>query len=283
MSEQNFDCIAVGAVDFKTHKTSILNYHYGKFREESLLYDLASITKPFTLSFSYLKDPSIFNKRMLWLLNHRGGVPAWGRLARGSWKQTLMNYTIIESDTSYSDLGALRLMLELEGNLARDLKSYVSPLWDAGIKFWKDIEKPQICVDSGSGTKGTVHDPNAQVINEFASHAGLFGTIDGVLRTLLNVEDKHSMLKVVEENIDPEQRFVLGFDRATGKESLACSEPHEKIIGHLGFTGTCFWIDLEAKKGFAILSNGTVNHWFSKDNLNILRREVGQLLLESDV
>ncbi len=280
MVDQNFDVLSIGYVDFKAENIETLNYYKGDFADEAMYFDLASITKPFTLSFAYFKDPSVFNKRNKLLLNHRGGLPAWARLGRSTWKQMLLDYPIIESKTVYSDLGALRLMLDIEGNLARPFKNYVQDCWNKEVLFWKDIANPSLCVDSGSGTQGKVHDPNAQIINDFCTHAGLFGTCRGVLKTLLEMEKKYGFLKLLSDELDEEQRFVLGFDRATTRESLACNEPHGRIVGHLGFTGTCFWIDLDTHKGFAILSNGTVKHWYNKDNLNKIRRDLGSMLLQ---
>ena len=41
-------------------------------------------------------------------------MPAWGLLPNFGWKEQILNYSIKESETLYSDFSALRVMLELE-------------------------------------------------------------------------------------------------------------------------------------------------------------------------
>ena len=49
----------------------------------------------------------------------------------------------------------------------------------------------------------------------------------------------------------------------------------DKTIGHLGFTGTSFWVDCEKGMGNIILSNATRDGWYQKNELNELRRALG--------
>ena len=105
LKDQNFDCLAVGVIDFKNSKY--------KTRGSDLFFDLASLTKPLTLSSAKFGHGDLWQEDFDLLLNHQAGLPDWGRLSRCNWREELLSYPLKKSPTLYSDLGALRLMLEL--------------------------------------------------------------------------------------------------------------------------------------------------------------------------
>jgi len=49
--------------------------------------------------------------------------------------------------------------------------------------------------------------------------------------------------------------WALGFDTPTEKESSSGKYLSPKSVGHLGFTGTSFWIDPEKKTAIVLLTN----------------------------
>lgn len=273
------DALAVGVVDFKAKRfqTTEASFYEGElyFHEESFLwFDLASVTKPLTNSLSYFLRPELFTDEMVLCLNHRGGLPSWGRLSKTDWREQILSYPIKESETLYSDFSALRVMLELQKQ-GIDQHQLVKPIWDQELCFWKDVpEDYEIVLNS---MRQVVHDPNALVIDEFCSHAGLFSTINGLCQTLLNYQAKTSFIERMKDY--DEHRFYSGWDRVLNPEKTLAGEGCGKhTFGHLGFTGTSVWIDPDKMLGHVILSNATKHHWFDKENLNEFRRSVGRII-----
>lgn len=288
LKAQSFDFLSVGIIDF--NKATFEGIELGPNPDDlPLFYDLASLTKPLILGAYASIDPSFFDKkeRQL-LLNHKSGIPAWGRLDREGWKDQILNYKIKESNTLYSDFGALRLMLEIEKAKKENLKSIVSPHWDKELFFWKDLPPSIFCPITGfRGGKiisSIVHDDNAFIINDFCSHAGLFGTLSGVIQSILNLEKNYSLLAQMEQAFEKKEgRFINGWDTVENREStlagVGCSD---KTFGHLGFTGTSIWIDALKKRGVVILSNATKSFWYDREGLNQIRKKVGSLVWNLD-
>ncbi len=112
---------------------------------------------------------------------------------------------------------------------------------------------------------GQVHDENAYVVGGVQGHAGLFGTAAAVHRLLI------TLLSAYHGN-SPENRFqtelvrlffrrlpdtdkVLGFDTPALKNSSSGSYFSTNSVGHLGFTGTSFWMDLDRRIVVILLTN----------------------------
>ena len=72
-------------------------------------------------------------------------------------------------------------------------------------------------------------------------------------------------------------RFHYGWDTPQGEDSLAGRGQSEFCFGHLGFTGTSVWVDLQSSKAISILSNATRDGWYNKDALNTVRRKVNTM------
>jgi hypothetical protein len=252
----------------------------------SIYYDLASVSKVLTNGIAYLDDPNKTTDEMWLLLNHRAGLPPYGELNKSSWREDLQSYAIKESPTVYSDFSAIRYMLEYEKNNKVLLKDIVSSYWADGIYHWKDLPKDVMVVPNGMRHQeviaGEVHDPRAYHLDEFVTHAGLFGPIAGVCQTLINLEERTGFLKKIKSLIQEDnktQRFYGGWDRAEDPvNTLAGSGCGEFTFGHLGFTGTSIWIDPDTRKGHVILTNATKNFWYNKTELNTVRRQIGSLI-----
>lgn len=285
------DALGVGVIDFKSATFQIFeatNFEDGlKLTTDPVLYyDLASLTKPLTNSLSFFLRPEAFDEKMKLCLNHRGGLPAWGLLAKDSWKQQILSYPINESETLYSDFSALRVMLELERKKVNQ-KELCQGVWDAETKFWTELlpwqPTPQYGERKGIPNFGEVHDPNAWVIGEFCSHAGLFSTVGGLCRTLINYQQKTDFINKVKSDLATHShRFSYGWDRVINpNDTLAGNGCGLSTFGHLGFTGTSIWIDPDKLKGHLVLSNTTKFHWYNKANLNDIRRAIGELVWKS--
>lgn len=287
---QNFNCLSVGVVDFQNE-----NYQdYTLFKDqnnhinpqEKIVFDLASLTKILTLSLSYFKGPKNFDSSLLLLLNHKGGLPAWARLSPKSWEEQILSYPIKESPTVYSDLGALRLMLELESRLKQPLEKICEEIFQFPIYFWKNLPENAFVAETGfrhgQTISGEVHDDNAYNLNQFCSHAGLFGTVEGLCEFLIYWNKNYQLLEIMEKEFSKKKkddRFVLGWDTVENiQTTLAGNLASQYTIGHLGFTGTSVWVDLERKIGSVILTNATQNYFHEKKDINELRKSVSNFI-----
>lgn len=284
MADQHFDSLAVGVIDFKNHTFESFELSAGIFSQHPYLYfDLASLTKALTNSAVKLKSPELFNNKTMLLLNHKAGLPMGGLLSKKTWKEEILSYAIIDSATLYSDYSSLRCMLELEKKSGKKLVELCSFYFDSELCHWKNIPAEAFTPEYGIRNKKIiykeVHDNNCFNIGEFISHAGLFSTINGLCRSLINLDQSTQMNKQMLSAFavqNSDDRFINGFDRVMDlQNTLAATGCSPKTFGHLGFTGTSFWIDLEKERGSVILTNATQSYWYERSGLTQLRKSLG--------
>jgi len=178
------------------------------------------------------------------LLTHETSLPAVEPLyTLGQDTETLRAY-ILQRDWSkgvpvYSDINFILLGLLIERVTGTSLKDQkLKP----GLSFTPPIDQSvatEYCTWRGRVIRGEVHDENAFALGGAAGHAGLFGTIDGVLDhalRLLNGEGLSSPLMT--EMMTPQfNNRTLGWE--INHEGWHGGEGHSpRTIGHLGFTGT---------------------------------------------
>jgi CubicO group peptidase (beta-lactamase class C family) len=128
----------------------------------------------------------------------------------------------------------------------------------------------QLCPWRNRLMVGQVDDDNAYVIGGVAGHAGLFGSADGVCRLLAVLlaadqgEDTSGVFApdVVRSFFEaPEnERWALGFDTPSEEGSSAGRYFPADSVGHLGFTGTSFWMH-RAKGIIVVLFTNRVHPW----------------------
>jgi serine-type D-Ala-D-Ala carboxypeptidase len=117
---------------------------------------------------------------------------------------------------------------------------------------------------------GEVNDLNAWVVGGVSGHAGLFGTAGSVAKLLLKLLDIYKSRDNVPnfpKGLLQEfwriqvpgtgNTWALGFDTPSPAGSSAGSSFSPLSIGHLGFTGTSFWMDLEHEILVVLLANRT--------------------------
>jgi len=124
---------------------------------------------------------------------------------------------------------------------------------------------------------GEVHDPNASAMGGVAGHAGLFSTADDVMKFgQFYLDAWHGRGDV----LPPERSsdWALGWDTPT--EGVSSSGQHFslKSIGHLGFTGTSLWIDLERELIVVMLTNRL--HQVAKRSRFDLRPKIHDAIVE---
>jgi len=136
---------------------------------------------------------------------------------------------------------------------------------------------------------GEVHDPNAYAMGGVAGHAGLFGTAPDVMRfaqVFLDAWHGRSELLPPElvrtfserQHIPASSDWALGWDTPTAGHSSSGQYFGEKSVGHLGFTGTSVWIDLEREAIVVILTNRL--HLIAKRSKFTLRPKIHDLIIE---
>jgi serine-type D-Ala-D-Ala carboxypeptidase len=125
--------------------------------------------------------------------------------------------------------------------------------------------------------QGEVHDEHSWIMGGVAGHAGLFGTASGVMKIcecLLDCwHDKtchpafsNEILHYALTKKESKESWLLGFDSPSLGESSSGRYFSTQSIGHLGFTGTSFWIDLNQQIIIVLLTNRVHP---SRDNLKI--------------
>jgi len=115
--------------------------------------------------------------------------------------------------------------------------------------------------------QGEVHDENAYALGGYSGHAGLFGTAEEVhaLLDLLRVHyrgERSEFFKpetvrtfFTRQSHGQECTFALGWDTPSASNSSSGRYFSTRSVGHLGFTGTSVWMDLEKDVIVIFLTN----------------------------
>jgi CubicO group peptidase (beta-lactamase class C family) len=177
----------------------------------------------------------------------------------------------------YSDINFMLLGIAIERLTGHSLGELALP---ANLTWRPDPAETaatERCAWRGRVMRGEVHDENAFALGGAAGHAGLFGTIDGVL------DAAQRLLQGVEPWV-AEMRTRQSAVRCLGWEARhegwsggnACSE---ETIGHTGFTGTGVWIDFLRGLSWALLTNRVHPTRHRDTGIDALRRRVGNLII----
>jgi CubicO group peptidase (beta-lactamase class C family) len=113
---------------------------------------------------------------------------------------------------------------------------------------------------------GEVHDDNAYAMGGVAGHAGLFGSARDVdtllcrLRACWSGEDDFIPAAVMRQfwtrdTTVPSSTWAMAWDTPSPTNSSAGTLFSPTTIGHLGFTGTSMWLDLERDRHVILLTN----------------------------
>jgi CubicO group peptidase (beta-lactamase class C family) len=196
--------------------------------------------------------------------------------------RTPMAYPIGHKEI-YSDLGFMILGWVVEAVSGRRLDQFVAeevygPLGlgvdgRSGLGFvdlaapvrFADVAATEICPWRQRLLEGTVHDDNAHVMGGIAGHAGLFGNAravhDMVAALWSAYSGQHSMGLLPADLVQvflrrgKGGRRPLGFDVPSLQGSSSGRYFSSATVGHLGYTGTSFWLDLERSIVVILLSN----------------------------
>ena len=121
-------------------------------------------------------------------------------------------------------------------------------------------------------------------------HAGLFGTagcIYGLLSTLLSVYYGFSSTPVFKRDLmstffkrKDNTEKALGFDTPSLHNASCGDFFSKKSVGHLGFTGTSFWMDLERSVIIILLTN-RIHPSRNNTKIKAFRPEIHNAIMKS--
>ncbi len=184
----------------------------------------------------------------------------------------------IGSRVVYSDIGYMILEWLIEEICGNRLDHFVSemifsPLGLDNLFFidLKAARKPGVfaateqCNWRRQLQSGQVHDENAYVVGGVQGHAGLFGTaldVHSLLSHLLSTYRGRPSTQLFQPDmVRLFFRRLAGSDRALGFDTPSLSDSSSgqffsrNSVGHLGFTGTSFWMDLDRSIIVILLTN----------------------------
>ncbi len=234
-------------------------------------------------------------KSITWrhLLSHTSGLPAYRpyfetlcNLPQKRRKQALIRLIADEPLVSrvgekalYSDIGFLLLQYCIEAVTDMAFAAFVTrkvypglnvsglyfPSYKSPLKMNSVIAATEQCAFRGL-LRGVVHDENAFAIGGAAGHAGLFGNtgaVAGLLRQFMGAYAGRPAGTWLTREIaahflqpDPVSGRTVGFDRplSSGSSAGRYFDP-DHSAGHLGFTGTSFWMELKRRIIVVLLTN----------------------------
>jgi len=113
---------------------------------------------------------------------------------------------------------------------------------------------------------GEVHDDNAYAMGGVAGHAGLFSSARDIhallacLNRCLHGKDDFLPKALLEEFLAKDEKVpnstcALGWDTPSPDKSASGANFSPRSVGHLGFTGTSIWWDIEKNCHIILLSN----------------------------
>jgi CubicO group peptidase (beta-lactamase class C family) len=190
-------------------------------------------------------------------------------------RESIVREPLVYSPTKacvYSDLGFMILEWVVEEVSGMPLKSFVE------LSFYNSLSLERTFLNTGvipgqfkeediapTGhcgwrkriIQGEVNDENAHALGGYSGHSGLFGDAEEVL-VLVNMLKEHcrgerdDYLKpgMVREFFTRQEivdgcTWALGWDTPSDRGSSSGKHFSRNSVGHLGFTGTSVWMDLE--------------------------------------
>jgi len=226
------------------------------------------------------------------LLYHNSGLPDYRpyykvlntlepNLRKDVLRQLLVKEPLIHSPGNqviYSDIGFMILCWVIEQVSGNRLDRFVTkevyhPLGLENL-FFVDLDSTprqikfaatERCSWRNILLEGAVHDDNAYVLGGIQGHAGLFGTAQDVLSLLSELMAAYlgspcagvfdrDLIQMFFKRHEHTGR-ALGFDTPSPIDPSCGQYFSKNTVGHLGFTGTSFWMDLDRNVMIVLLTN----------------------------
>jgi len=211
------------------------------------------------------------------------------------------------AECAYSDLGFMMLEWVIETVAGMPMAQFLEerfygPLDLGRIFLWTErsaerfsreqFSATEMCQWRGRIIRGETHDENAHAVGGYSGHAGLFGTAEAVFRLCSLLMDTHAGSR--DEHLSPEtvrhfftrqetvrgSTWALGWDTPSREQSSSGHFFSKNSVGHLGFTGTSVWMDLEREVMVILLTN-RVHPDRKNDKIKAFRPIVHDTVMES--
>lgn len=270
--------------------------------QRDTIFDLASLTKPIVTVTEILRlveegladlddplskhlpdaAPQHGAVTLRALLTHTSGLAAhekiwpWPGDAAQRRQAVIRKLWPANGPPAYSDLNYILLGFVIEVRRGIAFRDLAVP---SGLTFHPASEAcaaTEVCAVRGRLLRGEVHDENAWSLGGAGGHAGLFGSARGVVEFGLEIlRGRLLSPAALEEMCRPQTPDrALGWHRrhAHWSGGSLCSP---RTIGHVGFTGTGLWIDLERGIAWTLLTNRVHPRRTVETGILDLRRAVG--------
>ncbi len=240
-------------------------------------------------AFNPQHDPQRKKVTLRMLLAHSSGLPAHEYLdqrfhtrdeARNNAIAACLTMPLVnEPGTAavYSDIGFILLGLALEAIAAEPLDQFCFREIFQPLGMTSTFFSPAPSLRAGIAPtqntphliQGTVRDENAILLGGVAGHAGLFSNVPDLLRfaqCILNggrtSENKPLFKPATVTLFATRASTPAGTSRALGWDTPSAPSSSGRhfsahSIGHLGYTGTSLWIDLDRSLAVVLLTNRT--------------------------
>ena len=180
----------------------------------------------------------------------------------------------------YSDINFMLLGIAIERLTGRALIDQPLPPQFSFRPNPRLCAATEHCTWRGRVIRGEVHDENAFALGGASGHAGLFGTIDGVLAFAHSLLDGTGLspdsIKAIRTR-ESEKRTVGWEGFYPGWHGGDSCSPD--TIGHTGFTGTGLWIDFERGFAWSLLTNRVHPSRHKDSGILALRRATGEQVI----
>ena len=196
-----------------------------------------------------------------WIVEERAGMPMHLFLDRHFYRPLLLTKTFLSNDS-------------------------------ISTRFKEDqFAATEDCPWRGKMIRGSVHDENAYAVGGYSGHAGLFGTAEEVYALVNLLKDqlfwgRSGYIKpetirefFTRQDLVDGSTWALGWDTPSPENSSSGKYFSDKTVGHLGFTGTSIWIDLERDVVVIFLTN-RIHPTRSNEKIKAFRPRVHDLIME---
>ncbi|MGD9159324.1 MAG: serine hydrolase [Desulfobacteraceae bacterium] len=255
------------------------------------------------------------------LLCHSSGLPDWRpyyselmKYDHDDRKKKLRQWILKEplvyhpgTDSKYSDLGFMLLEWIIEESSKMKMDELLSEYYFKPLKLDRffminkmalfspgEIAATEECQWRKKVIHGQVHDENAFALGGYSGHAGLFGCAEDIFILINMLREHYNSERFDFFRPETVQKFLsrqvvyanstwaLGWDTPSLEGSSSGRYFSAKSIGHLGFTGTSVWMDLEKDIMVIFLSN-RVHRTRENTKIRLFRPELHNLIMESIV
>ena len=145
---------------------------------------------------------------------------------------------------------------------------FIPPAAGQGEKHDRIFAATEDCPWRGRILRGEVSDDNTSAVGGVSGQAGLFGNIESMLEITVHILDQwqgrknHPHMDAADlkyflkrQEMVKGSTWALGFDTPSRPFSSSGHYLSPNSVGHLGFTGTSFWIDPEKETVIVLLTN----------------------------